>query len=192
MSPTAIDRVRAWSLFVLFLAFIILTLDTAYEVSLFLRSRGYLWQTVKLLFAVAAAAMLYLLVVGARVTSPWVYLRTTPAFVAFAFAMIHVRSSPSERFHFLEYGVLYLLSLRALTIDVRGTWPYLLALVVTSLAGWFDEYVQGLSPVRYYDVDDIRMNVLAAALAGLVCFALFGAAPERSRFTHMRDVVDRT
>lgn len=182
MTDAARARGRAWLLFVVGVIFIALTLDIAFEISLFLRSRGYLWQTIQMLFAASGAALAYLLVFGAGIRSPWVYVRTAPVFAAFLYAMIQTRSSPSERFHFLEYGILFLLALRAAALDLRGAWPYVVALVVTSLAGWFDEWVQGMSPVRYYDVEDIKMNALAAAMAGLVCFALFGLRPERALF----------
>src|SRR5690606_1800101 len=102
------------------------------------------------------------------IRSGWVYARTAPALLAFCYAMVETRSSPSERFHFLEYGVLFLLALRAAAVDTRGLVPYVVAFVATTGAGWFDEWLQGQSPVRYYDVDDIRMNALAAALAGVV------------------------
>ncbi len=182
MSGKGRDRLRAWLLFLAGVAFIALTLDVAYEVSLFLRSRGYLWQTIQVLFAASSVVLLYLLVFGAGLRSPWVYARTAPFLVLFVLAMLRTRSSPSERFHFLEYGILFLLALRAAAIDLRGAWSYPVALVATGLAGWFDEWQQGLSPVRYYDVEDIEMNVLAAALAGLVCLALFGLRPDRARF----------
>lgn len=186
MTDAAKDRLRAWALFFGGIAFIVLTLDVAYEVSLFLRSRGYLWQTIKILFSVSGAALVYLLVVGAHIRSWWVYARTAPVFAAFIYAMIEVRSSPSERFHFLEYGILYLLALRALALDLRATASYLIALAATVGAGWFDEWQQGMSPVRYYDPEDIEMNALAATLAMLVCLSLFGREPSRARFEGLR------
>lgn len=178
-------RLGSWAAFVAGVAFIVLTLDLAYEVSLFLRSRGYQWETVKLLFAGASAVLLYLLVFGAGLRRPGPYLRALPALVAFGYAMTTIPGSPAERFHFLEYGVLYVLALRAVVLDVRGAWAYPLAWLPVVLAGWLDETLQGMSPVRYYDVEDIQMNALAAALAALVCASLFGRAAAAARFAHL-------
>ncbi|MBI4878162.1 MAG: VanZ family protein [Planctomycetes bacterium] len=182
MSARAGQRLRSWLLFLAGAACIIVTIDVAFETSLFLRSRGFLWRTVELLFAATAATVAYLLVARARLTSALAYLRSLPAVALFVYAMVTVRSAPSERFHFVEYGVLYLLALRAAVVDARGVAAYFAALAATVLAGWIDECAQGLSAVRYYDVADIKMNALAALLAGLVFFSLFGARPARARF----------
>ncbi len=182
MSERAAERLRSWLLFLFGAACIIATLDVAFETSLFLRARGCLWRTVEILFAATAAVVTYLLVVRACVASVLIYLRSLPALAFFVYAMIRMRSAPSERFHFVEYGVLYLLALRATVVDVRNLLAYFVALVATALAGWIDECAQGLSAVRYFDVEDIKMNVVAAFLAGLVFFSLFGARPARARF----------
>lgn len=190
MSERGRQRLRAWGLFLAGIAFIIATLELASEASQFLRSRGYMWQTVKLLSLVASGTVLYLLWVGARIRSPWVYLRTLPALAVFVYTMLTERSNPAERFHFVEYGALYLIALHALVIDLKGVRVYVLAFALTALAGWFDEQVQGWMPTRIYDAEDVEMNVIAAALAGLVFFSLFGLDPTRARFASLPDPID--
>jgi hypothetical protein len=93
---------------------------------------------------------------------------------------------PEERLHFLEYGLLALLLYKMFSIDFKGIWPYLLALVVGSLIGYGDELVQhctkflpavfrflGITSVdpnsfrRYFGWEDVRINILGV-IYGLV------------------------
>lgn len=185
MSEAAAARLRAWSAFALAFAFVISTLDLAFEISLFLRARGFLWSTVKILLATATASLVYLLVYGAGITDWRRYARALPALALFVAAMVWVRRSPSERFHFIEYGALYLLALRALSIDFAALEAYALAFVATTCAGWVDELMQGLSPQRYFDVGDIRMNAVAALCAALLFASLFGRDVAASRLERL-------
>jgi VanZ family protein len=178
-------RARAWLLFLAMLAFIIATLQPAYEVSLFLKVRGFQTRTVLLTVVAAALVFAYLLLVGARLRSPWIWLRAAPAVALYLYAMATFIQLPVERFHFVEYFVLFVLALRAAALDLRGAWAYLAATAATALAGLLDEIAQGLNPVRYFDWHDVRMNALAAALAALVCFALFGRNPRLALFEHV-------
>jgi hypothetical protein len=178
-------RLRAYGAFLLAVAFIAATLDLAFELSSFLRARGFLWTTVQALFVVAGSVFAYLLWFGAGIRSPLTYLRAAPVIVLFGYAMVTTRTSPGERFHFLEYGLVYILALRAVAIDVRGLAAYPCAVALTAIAGWFDEHMQAFSPQRYFDWGDIRMNALAASLAALICFALFGRDPSLARFPHL-------
>lgn len=174
-------RMTAWAAFGIGVLTIVSTLDLAFEASSFLMARGYMWQTVKTLFLATSLILGYLLVVGAGIRSARIYLRTTPALAAFAWAMISLRSSPSERFHFIEYGLLYLLALRAVCIDRNGVAAYLLAVVATVLASAFDELAQGASAYRTGDWSDLRMNACAVLLAACVTLGLFGRDAARCR-----------
>ena len=76
-------------------------LELAFQLSSFLRARGYLWRTVQILFVASAALVAYLVAVGAGIRSPKAYLRAAPALLLFGYAMVETRTSPSERFHWL-------------------------------------------------------------------------------------------
>lgn len=178
-------RFHAWMVFVAMVIFIATTLGLAFDVSSFLRARGYLWPTVQSMFAIAGSCFVYLLVFGAGLNRPLPYLRAVLPLGLYLYAMLEMRKSPAERFHFLEYGVLYVLALRAISIDLPNPLAYALAILPTGLAGWFDEYLQGMTPKRYFDWGDVRMNFAAVALAALVCFSLFGRDPRLSRFPHL-------
>ncbi len=71
---------------------------------------------------------------------------------------------PEERFHFIQYGVLVFLVFQALRLSVNPPLVYLLAFLLTSLAGWGDEGIQYLLPDRYYELKDVGLNCLSALL----------------------------
>lgn len=178
----AATRTLAWLLFLVGVAFIIATLEPAYRLSSFLRARGFLALTVGWLSTAIALLLLHLLVSGARITRLRVYLRSLPALVAFLAAAALLTASPAERFHFIEYGVLYLLALQAVSLDRNDLLAYPLALLPTVAAGVFDEFMQELSTVRHFDIADIRLNAVSALLAALLFASLFGQKPRLARF----------
>jgi len=93
--------------------------------------------------------------------------------------------TPEEAMHFVEYGVVAVLTYEALAernrdrlrealegeLGVEGRsawpvrWPALGALLVTGAAGWLDEGIQHLLPSRYYDLRDVFFNAAAGFLA---------------------------
>ncbi len=76
---------------------------------------------------------------------------------------------PEERTHLIEYGVVAVLVLEALTERAsrsrRVRTPALLTLLLTAAVGAVDEGIQGLLPDRVADVRDIGFNALAALMA---------------------------
>ncbi len=190
MTDRTRTRLTSWLMFFAMVASIESTLVLAFNISSFLRARGFLWPTVKCLFVGAAFTFSYLLAFGARLVSLRVLVRTLPAIACYVYAMVEMRKSPAERFHFLEYGILYLLALRAISIDVPNPNAYLLAWVPPTLSGYLDECLQGLTPQRYFDWGDVRMNAVAAAFSAFICFSLFGRYPQLSRFPFLLEPND--
>jgi hypothetical protein len=185
VNGSAGSRLQSWLLFVGMVAFIASTLALAFDVSSFLRARGYLWTTVQSLFAAFALAFGYALAFGAGLRSPLPYLRAFPFIAIYIYATIEMRKSPAERFHFLEYGILYYLALRALVLDVRHPVVFALAIIPTALAGYLDEVLQGKTSSRYFDWGDVEMNAVAAVLAATVLASLFGKRPELARLPYL-------
>lgn len=76
-----------------------------------------------------------------------------------------------ERIHLLEYGILGAILFRALTLHahrrerVRWRWPATGALLLAVALGWLDEGIQYLLPNRFYDLRDVAINAVAAAVA---------------------------
>lgn len=76
----------------------------------------------------------------------------------------HLRANPEEALHLVEYGVLSLLLLRALSHRLRDRGAYLAALLLGALLGTCDELIQWVTPRRLFDFRDIAINVVAVAL----------------------------
>lgn len=147
------------------------TLGSIRTVSNALRDAGLLRLTVAIVFGVAA-----LLAVAVLLRHPAARtLRTGAAIglVALVYAAVTLpMSSPEEKLHFVQYGVVGLLAFFA----APAGWPawarYLGAALFTLAAGWVDEGIQAVLPERYYDLRDVGFNAAAGAMA-LASFALF-------------------
>jgi VanZ family protein len=70
-----------------------------------------------------------------------------------------------EQVHFVEYGVLACLFIAALRVDWRDPGQYFNALLLVTLVGIADEYVQGTLPNRVGELHDVYLNVISGALA---------------------------
>ncbi len=123
----------------------------------------------------AAFVLAFVLVVTAVVA---LGLRTRPrgieigvwAGIAAVYLLVLVRMAiPEERTHLIEYGVVAVLVVEALTERTsqgrRVRVPPVLAFLVTAVVGVVDEGLQGLLPDRVVDFRDIGFNALAALLA---------------------------
>lgn len=101
----------------------------------------------------------------------------------FAFLTLRLRDSPEEALHFVQYGILAVLVLRAVSVRAESRNPsaYLTAAAVCVLIGAGDEILQWLVPERFFDFRDIGLNAVAS-LGVLVAIRL-GIDPEYLRAT---------
>ncbi len=70
-----------------------------------------------------------------------------------------------EQVHFLEYGLLGFLIIKAIRTDRRDAGGYLIAIVLITLLGIIDEYIQGILPNRVGELHDVYLNILSGVLA---------------------------
>jgi len=70
-----------------------------------------------------------------------------------------------EQVHFLEYGLLGFLFIKAVRIDRLDVGGYIIAIVLVSFVGVIDEYIQGVFPNRVGELHDIYLNILSGVLA---------------------------
>ena len=70
-----------------------------------------------------------------------------------------------EQVHFLEYGLLAFLFIKAVRIDRRDAGGYVIAIVLIALIGIIDEYIQGILPNRVGELHDVYLNILSGVLA---------------------------
>jgi len=119
------------------------------------------------------ATVLLVLIVGvfasrslqARDLPRTAYLWLFGVIAVFAAYAYELRDIPEEAIHVSEYGMLSVLVYRALTHRIRDRSIYFMAVLVVSVTGMLDEYVQWAIPSRYFDLRDIRTNFIAGALA---------------------------
>jgi hypothetical protein len=72
--------------------------------------------------------------------------------------------NPEEAVHFIQYGVLGVLAYRALAHRIRDISIFFSAAAICGIIGIIDEVIQWLTPQRYWDLRDVWLNFLAAAL----------------------------
>jgi hypothetical protein len=129
-----------------------------------LRERGWLGRSVWALFLCAAVVLLGVLWRQRPSPGEWVLFAGVGAIYL---VLLRNMSVIQERVHFLQYGLLGGLvygALRARSSEA-GPWRQAgVAIVLTGLAGWADELLQGALPNRVYDLRDVGFNALAGAI----------------------------
>ena len=147
------------------------TLGVARQVTNYLRDAGLLRLSVLAAFVLAGVAVVVFLARHPALRRP----RALGAMLLCAgvYGAITVpMQSPEETLHFIQYGVVALLSFAAAPVRLEGWKRYLFATVACAAAGWTDEGIQALLPTRYYDLRDVGFNALAGVLA-LSALAVF-------------------
>ncbi len=115
-------------------------------------------------YVVAATALLAMGLkrFGLRNDYAWLYVAILALLLLIAALNL---AEPKDRLHFLEYGLLFVLVLRALKAKTTGFYAYALAIILTAAAGVVDETLQSLYPKGVFDLSDLLNNVFAAYLA---------------------------
>ena len=81
--------------------------------------------------------------------------------------LIYIAVIPDDRLHYIYYGLLGVLFFRAVELDLSLEGACVAAIVLTSVAGFFDEFIQKFTPGRVYDINDVRDNAMGAVLGCL-------------------------
>jgi hypothetical protein len=157
-----------------YLATIYATLGVMKTITIYLRERGVLRLTVASLFASAALVTAVVLfrdplnrtrrVVTTLLIAACVYL-----------AAIYPMSSPEEKVHFIEYGVVALLAQASAPAAWTLRRKRAAAALFVLVAGWIDEGIQAVLPNRFYDLRDVLFNTFAGLMALGVAAAVMRA-----------------
>jgi hypothetical protein len=108
------------------------------------------------------SSIFYLRRLRAASRSSYFWLFATAAvFVGYT---IHLRKSPEEAVHFLQYGLLGVLTYRALANRLHDVSIYFAAAIICGIIGMLDEIIQWLTPARYWGLHDVWINFLAGSL----------------------------
>ena len=122
--------------------------------------------TIVLVIAAVAVTLRYLRRLERATPGNYVWLALIGTAVI-VYTVQLTRRHPEEAVHFVQYGVLSWLLFRALNHRIRDTSIFFAATLLATMAGTLDELIQWLTPERYWDLGDIGLNALAAALAQL-------------------------
>lgn len=161
---------RDWLIAFGYVFLIYATLEVARLPLAFLRAHGILRISLGILFSIATSIVVSL-IVRQRPLKFWKFFLLLLIGLAYFFSAKHVQT-PEEQVHFFEYGLVGFFFLRALMHDLGlSIKSLLLALLLSALAGWGDEILQGLSPHRQYDIRDVALNAVSAAL-GLALYLI--------------------
>lgn len=106
-----------------------------------------------------------------RIYDPKAYLLFSLVLVGFLWAFLNARFLV-ERFHYLEYALLYAIWFRVIRHFWSGWFRYAATLVWCALIGFLDELIQYLLPNRYFDREDVVMNIVGSSF-GLAVVMIF-------------------
>lgn len=74
------------------------------------------------------------------------------------------QQAPEEAVHFVQYGILGILLFRALSLSVHDPAIYPAAAIIGCIIGMVDEFIQWMTPQRYWGLKDIWLNFFAVIL----------------------------
>ncbi|MCB4757032.1 MAG: VanZ family protein [Elusimicrobia bacterium] len=164
---TATKKIN-WALAIVYVLFIYATLGVIRIPTTFLRTLGLLrFALLALYLSCFATFLIFLIRSGTK--NIWRFAALVAMFVVYYFSAIKIKI-PEEQVHFLEYGLVGILFLRALTLHIGYNWKsYLAAFLIGSLAGTLDELLQKIVPNRYYDITDVLLNALSVSMGLIIC-----------------------
>ncbi len=171
---------RWWTVSLVYLVAIYLSLYPLQFVMTFLRERNLLRLSMAALFAATAAVVVAVMRRRRATRREWLALLLVGAVYLLLLSRMTIIQ---ERLHLIEYGALALgfraaLVARAAAGGGRaGVPPSLGALLLATGAGWLDEGIQAILPNRVYDLRDVGFNGLAAGVALLSSWTLDRARP---------------
>ncbi len=173
----------AWLAVVCYLAFVFATIPLLPLVWGVLNE--YTEGAVRYLGIVAVAAA----VLGATVGS-WRSLSRHPwssgvvlslVVLAYAYLLNRFAVYPAERLHLVEYGFVSFFLFRALALHMNHGRAYVVSFLVTAIIGFGDETIQWVLPDRYFELKDVKLNIVSGGLGLLlVRFVLRPSHPVQS------------
>jgi len=111
-----------------------------------------------------------------KIRSPSNYIWLTIITGIYIYFTLKLWKVPVEAIHFLEYGLLGFFLFRAFRFTIKDKSIYLSAFLFGSVVGIFDEIIQWMVPLRYWDIRDVGLNSLSTALFQIALWK--GIAPK--------------
>jgi hypothetical protein len=128
----------------------------------------------------------YRIQLGSRTRYFWLI---AVAGIFFFYTLVLGKRNPVESVHFILFGVLGGLVYRALTHRLKDSSIFFAGAIICGCIGITDEFVQWMTPLRIWDITDIGLNLLSAALVQVAiakglrpAFILRGISRKNMRF----------
>ncbi len=109
--------------------------------------------------------LLYVLIFRLKVHAFKNYFWLIVVAVLYIYCINKFRRAPAETVHFLEYGLLGILLFRALSHKINDKSIYFTAALIAVLVGIADEFIQWITPGRFWEFRDVGLNALSGSLA---------------------------
>ena len=165
MSNLFANRKNAWAVTSGYVALIYLTLGPVGSLQLWLKSLGWQTFTSSAILIVSIAMILYLIVIRLKRRSLMDLATLAAAGGMYAYIMEAFAPYPSDRIHLVEYSILAALFYYTLKFDIQVRFVFVLSWVFTAMTGFVDEIIQSFLSTRTYDLNDMMINAMAAAVA---------------------------
>jgi len=172
-------RMQAWGAALAYVIFVYSTIPLLPEVWAMLReyTQGAVRHLGTVIIVGGALALIFRLLRKVR-GQIWRYVGLLFAAAAYAYLLGEFARFPAERLHLVEYGFMGYVIFRALRMDVGKGWAYVGAWGIAVLVGVGDECIQWVLPQRFFEVKDIQLNAVSAAL-GLVIACIAQGTSEK-------------
>lgn len=157
----------SWIWVVLYSILIFLTVPVARTIQIFISKNLGKFAFIYLVLSVVGLAFLfflYLLIIKLKIHSLSRYIWLFSLTGLYFYFTLQLKNSPAEAIHFLEYGLLGFVLFKALTHHIHDKSIYLTATFFCLLIGTIDEILQWILPHRYWDFQDVGLNVLSGGL----------------------------
>lgn len=165
------QKILDWFLLIIYIGIVYGTLYHIRFLSNFLRTELGTWYSPIINSLIALVGIVFLIGIRPKRWVSYLFLIPILGIYAYLFKQLQL---PEERIHFLQYGIMGFLSLKALMHSFLPPMLYLWAVGLTFLLGWIDEIIQGFLPNRIYDIRDVFMNGFAGILGILIFRILWG------------------
>ncbi len=157
----------SWLWVLLCILAIFLVVPTARAIQSFVSARwgrslfGY---SILVITVSAFVILVYVFIFRLKIRSPSNYIWLSLVAGLYVYFTLRLWPAPEETVHFLEYGLLGFFLFRALSFTVKDKTIYIAAILIGSLVGIFDEILQWIMPLRYWDLRDVGLNAFSGVL----------------------------
>jgi len=122
------------------------------------------------------AALLYLFIFELKIKKFSQYMWLFVCAWLYIYFTINLQEHPEEAVHLLEYGLLSYFVFRALSLRVRDRSIYITVILMILFIGTVDEFIQWMTPGRYWGWKDVGTNIIGGAILQLAIWK--GIRPE--------------